>query len=159
MKNFGFRFRDGYDFKVQRLVLRKSGLSIAGQTSGLKLSEAFRRFTLRLLLLIAFLTILVSVFARQEKVSISRGFFTGRDYLEMTDTEKRAYATGAINGMLVAPFFGAPQERVEWLKNCSAKLSDEQTAAILTRYVTEQPEQDTSLNVLTFNAMRQACGK
>lgn len=115
---------------------------------------------MKLLLLIIFVAIFIGADARQERVTISRGFFTGREYLDMTDTEKRAYATGAINGMLLSPFFGAPQERVEWLKNCSARLSDEQTAAALTKYVTEQPgQQASSLNVLTFNAMRQACGK
>lgn len=97
-------------------------------------------------------------YADQQRVSISRGFFTGGEYLDMSDTEKRAYATGAINGMLVAPFFGAPQERVDWLKNCSAPLSDEQTAAILTRYISDQPGRlNLSLNVLTFEAMRTAC--
>src|ERR1043166_1085743 len=74
-------------------------------------------------------------FAAQERVSIARGFFTGRDYFEMSDTEKRAYATGAVNGMLVAPFFGAPEERLRWFKTCTAKLSDEQLAEILTRYI------------------------
>jgi hypothetical protein len=93
-------------------------------------------------------------------VTISRGFFTGKDYFEMSETEKRAYATGAINGMLVAPFFGAPEENVSWLKTCSAKMSDEQIAGILTRYLREHPNQmDTNLNVITFNAMRDACKK
>lgn len=115
---------------------------------------------MKLFLLLTFVAIFVAADARQERVTISRGFFTGREYLDMTDTEKRAYATGAVNGMLVAPFFGAPQDRVNWIKNCSARLSDEQTSAILTKYITEQGgQQDTSLNVLTFNAMRQACGK
>lgn len=118
------------------------------------------RLNVKLFLLLTFVAIFVAADARQERVTISRGFFTGREYLDMTDTEKRAYATGAINGMLVAPFFGAPQDRVNWIKNCSARLSDEQTSAILTKYITEQAgQQDTSLNVLTFNAMRQACGK
>lgn len=103
---------------------------------------------------------LTCVYGSQEKVSISRGFFTGKEYLDMSETERRAYATGAINGMLVSPFFGAPQDRVEWLKSCSARLSDVQTAEILSRYITDNPEkQNDSLNVLTFNAMRGACVK
>lgn len=115
---------------------------------------------MRHLLAIVALVVCVSGYASQQQVRISRGFFTGQEYLDMTDTEKRAYATGAINGMLVAPFFGAPQERVEWLKNCSAKLSDEQTAAILTTYLNDQPAHlNDSLNVLTFSAMRAACPK
>jgi hypothetical protein len=102
----------------------------------------------------------INAFASQQKVSISRGFFTGRDYFDMSDSEKRAYATGAINGMLVAPFFGAPEDRVAWVKTCTARLSDEETAVILSRYIASDPNQLTlSLNVVTFNALKEACEK
>lgn len=112
----------------------------------------------RLLLLIALAFVTVS--ANQQTVKISPGFFSGKDYLDMSDTEKRAYVTGEINGMLVAPFFGAPEENVAWLKTCSAKISDEDLAAILTRFIHDQPSQmQTNLNVVTFNALREACKK
>jgi hypothetical protein len=110
------------------------------------------------LLAILFLLIFMNSHASQQPVSISRGFFTGKDYFDMSDTEKRAYATGAINGMLVAPLFGAPEDRVGWLKSCSANLSDEQIAAIITRYINNgSSHMTTSLNVVTFNAMKDAC--
>ena len=113
----------------------------------------------RLLPLIA-LVAFVTVYPSQQKVKISPGFFAGKDYLDMTDTEKRAYATGAINGMLVAPFFGAPEDNLNWLKTCSGKMSDEQIASILTRYIREQPNQmELNLNVVTFTALREACRK
>jgi len=111
----------------------------------------------RLLPILALIA-LVTVQANQKKVTISGGFFTGKDYLDMAETEKRAYATGGINGMLVAPFFGAPEENLNWLKTCTGKMSDEQIAGILTRFIRDQPNQlELSLNVLTFNAMREAC--
>ena len=110
----------------------------------------------RLLPLIA-LTAFAGVYAHQQTVKISPGFFTGKDYLDMSDTEKRAYVTGGINGMLVAPFFGAPEEKLNWLKTCTGKMSDEQLAAIVTRYIRDQPNQETNLNVLTFTAIREAC--
>ena len=113
----------------------------------------------RLLPLIA-LVAFISVYANQQTVKISPGFFSGKDYLDMSDTEKRAYVTGEINGMLVAPFFGAPEENVAWLKTCSAKTSDEDLAAILSRFIRDQPGQmQTNLNVVTFNALREACKK
>jgi hypothetical protein len=102
----------------------------------------------------------VTVYARQQTVKISPGFFTGTDYLDMSDTEKRAYVTGEVNGMLVAPFFGAPEENLNWLKTCSGKMSDEQLATILTRYIRDQPNQmQQNLNVVTFSALREACRK
>jgi hypothetical protein len=111
----------------------------------------------RLLVLIALIAF-VKVYANQQTVRIAPGFFAGKDYLEMSDTEKRAYATGSINGMLVAPFFGAPEENLNWLKTCTAKMSDEQLAGILTRFVRDQPNQlQANLNVVTFTAMREAC--
>jgi len=111
-----------------------------------------------LLALIALIAI-VNVYAAQQTVKISPGFFTAKDYLDMSDTEKRAYVTGQINGMLVAPFFGAPEENLNWLKTCSSKMSDEQLASILTRYIREQSNLQANLNVVTFTALRDACRK
>lgn len=112
----------------------------------------------RFLPLVALVAFIISVHANQQKVKISAGFFTGKDYLDMSDTEKRAYATGAINGMLIAPFFGAPDENLSWLKTCTGKMSDEQIAGVLTRFVHDQPNQmQLNLNVVTFNAIRDAC--
>src|ERR1044072_6738340 len=114
------------------------------------------RRLLPLIALVAFIT----VYANQQTVKISPGFFSGKDYLDMSDTEKRAYITGEINGMLVAPLFGAPEENVAWQKTCSAKMSDEDLAAILSRFIRDQPGQmQTNLNVVTFNALREACKK
>jgi hypothetical protein len=115
----------------------------------------------RLLPLVALVAFIITVYpANQHTVKISPGFFTGKDYLDMTDTEKRAYVTGEVNGMLVAPFFGAPEENLSWLKTCSGRMSDEQLATVLTRFIREQPNQtQLNLNVLTFNALRDACRK
>lgn len=112
------------------------------------------------LLIVLTLLTCIDVFASQQKVSISRGFFTGKDYFEMSDGEKRAYATGAINGMLVSPFFGAPEDGVAWLKTCTARLSDQETATILSKYISTDPNNlNISLNVATFNALKDACEK
>jgi hypothetical protein len=113
----------------------------------------------RLLALFALL-LFANAYANQQTVKISPGFFSGKDYLEMSDTEKRAYVTGEINGMLVAPFFGAPEENLNWLKACSSQKSDEELAGILARFIRDQPGQmQTNLNVVTFNALREACRK
>ena len=113
----------------------------------------------RLLVIVALLTS-INIYASQQRVSIARGFFTGKDYLDMSDTEKRAYITGAINGMLVAPLFGAPDDRLVWLKTYTIKLSDQDTASILTNHInSDSNELNMSLNVVTFNALKDACEK
>ncbi len=109
-----------------------------------------------LLALIAFI-VAINVYANQQTVKISPGFFTAKDYLDMTDTERRAYVTGQVNGMLVAPFFGATEANLSWLKTCSSKMSDEQLASVLTRYIRDQPNQEQNLNVVTFAALRDTC--
>ena len=114
---------------------------------------------MKYLLALVALIVVINVHATQQTVKISPGFFTAKDYLDMSDTEKRAYVTGSINGMLVAPFFGAPDENLNWLKTCTGKMSDEQLAATVTRFVRDQPSQDANLNVLTFGALREACPK
>ena len=112
------------------------------------------------LLAILFVLTWATIHSAQQTVSISRGFFTGRDYFEMSETEKRAYATGAINGMLVAPFFGAPDDRLTWLKSCTGKLSDEQMASIISVYINgDSSRLEMSLNVLTFSSFKDACEK
>ena len=111
---------------------------------------------LPLIALLAFVT----VYANQQRVKIGPGFFTGKDYLEMSDTEKRAYITGEVNGMLVAPFFGVPEANLGWLKTCTGKMSDEQLASILSDFIHQHPDQmQFNLNVVTFNAVREACRK
>ena len=114
------------------------------------------RYLLALIALIA----AINVYTTQQTIKISPGFFTGKEYLEMSDTERRAYVTGDINGMLVAPFFGAPEENLNWLKTCTGKMSDEELASIVTKFIHEQPDQmQANLNVVTFNAVREACRK
>jgi hypothetical protein len=111
------------------------------------------KYVLALIALVA----AINIYATKQTVKISPGFFTAKDYLDMSDTEQRAYVTGQINGMLVAPFFGAPEENLAWLKTCSGKMSDEQLASILSRHIRNLPNQQTNLNVVTFNALREAC--
>src|SRR5262245_25702809 len=112
------------------------------------------------LILVLMILMCIDSYASQQRVTISRGFFTGKDYFEMSETEKRAYATGAINGMLVAPFFGAPDERLAWLKTCTGKLSDEQMASIISNYINADSTRiDMSLNVLTYSSFKETCAK
>ena len=102
------------------------------------------------------LIVAINIYANQQTVKISPGFFTAKDYLDMSETERRAYITGQINGMLVAPFFGAPEKNLSWLKSCSA-MSDEELASILARYIRDQANQQQNLNVVTFTALRESC--
>jgi hypothetical protein len=92
------------------------------------------------------------------RATISNGFLTGQEYLDLDTNGKRAYAMGIIDGMVAAPLFLAPQERVEWLSSCIVKMTDEQVVAILTKYLRDNPgEWHHSMNMTSYNAMSGAC--
>lgn len=78
----------------------------------------------------------------------------------MTEFEKRAYAMGAINGMLIGPFFGAPKDKMQWLESYVENMTDEQVAAIFTKYLKDNPGRwHDGLHVLMYMAIKEAYGK
>lgn len=111
------------------------------------------------LLAIILLLASIPVYAHlQERVWVSSGFLKGKDYLDFTAEEKRAYAMGVMNGMLVAPLLGAPQEKVAWLEKCTTDMIDEQVSAIITKYLNDHPgEWHHQMNVLSLKAMMATC--
>jgi hypothetical protein len=111
------------------------------------------------LLTIILLLASIPVYAHlQQRVSVSSGFLKGKDYLDFTTEEKRAYAMGVMNGMLVAPLLGAPEEKVAWLEKCTTEMTDEQIAAIITKYLNDHPgDWHRQMNVLSLNAMIATC--
>ena len=60
---------------------------------------------MKILILIA--AVLLSVppaIAERKMVYIQTGWITGQDFLEMMETDQRAYVSGLIDGILLAPF-------------------------------------------------------
>jgi hypothetical protein len=91
-------------------------------------------------------------------LTVSKGFLTGKEYLDMDTAEKRAYAIGIIDGLAAAALFGAPQEKVDWLRFCIKDMSDDQVAAILTKDLRDNPGTwHYAMNVIAYNAMFSAC--
>ncbi len=113
--------------------------------------------------LIVFLLTLIMVtyiYANDKPVLVHNGFCIGQDYLRMTESEKRAYSMGAINGMLVSPLLGAPKDKMLWLESYIENMTDEQIAAILTKYLQDNPGRwHDGLNVIMYSAMKEAYKK
>jgi hypothetical protein len=100
------------------------------------------------------------LFAADKSVLIPNGFGTGQSYIDMSEYEKRCYAMGAINGMLIAPFFGASANEMEWFVSYLANMTDKQVAAILSKYLQDNPGRwHNGLNVLMYSAIREAYDK
>lgn len=95
---------------------------------------------------------------QQKEVVVHNGFGAGQEYLDMTDSQRRAYAVGFINGILLSPALGAPKNRVGWVERCVEGMSDVQVAAILHQYIKSHPaEWHWGLHILSYRALIEAC--
>jgi hypothetical protein len=55
-------------------------------------------------------------------VRIHGGYVSGNEYLDMSAQQREAYVAGLLLGMRLAPSFGAPVDRLDWLKGCTTVL-------------------------------------
>jgi len=111
------------------------------------------------LMLLAFMAVASSVSA-ESAVSIKTGLGTGEAYLNMSSREQRAYAIGVVNGMLLAPLFGAPKEKMLRIESCLVGMTDTQVAAILTKYLRENPGRwHETPHVPMYAALIETCPK
>lgn len=101
-----------------------------------------------------------TLFAADELFLIHNGFGTGQDYIKMSESQKRAYAMGSINGMIIAPLLGAPKDKMGWLESYVENMTDEQVTAILSKYLQDNPGRwHDGLNVLMYSAVKEAYDK
>jgi len=92
-----------------------------------------------------------------DDVWIQNGFGTGRDFMNMTEIERRAYAMGIVNGVTLAPLFGGTQEQLAWFDTYTDTKSDREVARIIFDYIANNPQSwSEQLHVLTISAIRQA---
>ena len=123
-------------------------------------SHETKKGTMKNLVLCFTLVVSIPSFAADEGVLIHNGFGTGQAYLEMSSAQKRAYAMGVINGMLLAPLFSAPKKAMLWLESCAVNMTDSQVAAILTKYLEQNPGRwHETPHAPMFVAMKDACPK
>ena len=96
----------------------------------------------------------------EKTVVIHNGLGTGKDYLKMSAPQKDAYVRGAVNGMLIAPFFGAPVEKMNWFEKYVEAMDVGQTVDLLTKYLQNNPASlDEGLNTLMYLAIREDYNK
>jgi fructose-specific phosphotransferase system IIC component len=111
------------------------------------------------LLAVFFLSILCLTLAA-DRIIIKTGFLTGNDYTNFSETEKRAYCSGFVNGLVMAPTFGAPKEKTAWIEEYSVGMTDQQVAAILTKFLNDNPGKwQRPMSILSFEAMKTAYDK
>ena len=93
-------------------------------------------------------------------VVIHRGFIKGNDYLKAETGKRRFYGMGIIDGITLAPFFGAPKSKMIWFEKCVENMTDNQVEAIITNYLENHPgEWHHDLHLITLNAFQESCQK
>lgn len=98
--------------------------------------------------------------AEKRPVTIHAGFLlTGQGYLGLPEAEKSAYAMGIIDGMLLAPLFGAPDDgKVSKLGRCAEGMTNVQVAAIITKHIKEHPEKwHEDLQLIVIRVLASVC--
>jgi len=114
---------------------------------------------LRIWLVVPAVMVLARPVSPQEKGTfIHKGFSTGHDYIEMSETQRHGYAAGFVNGILIAPLFGASEGRVHKFGMCIEGMNDFQISEIILQYISPHAEKwHLELHVLSLQALENAC--
>lgn len=91
---------------------------------------------------------------------IHNGWAKAEDFLNMTSDQKQLYLMGLLDGIYIAPDFGAPPgaKSLVTLATCVEPMDASQITGIVELYIRQHPEQwhyDTK--TLAEAALRQAC--
>src|ERR1035437_2629312 len=100
--------------------------------------------TMKRSILILFTLFAISSFS-QQGISIKTGFLTAEEFTQMGGQSQHDYAMGVVDGMLLAPLFGAPRaqndgQNIGAFGDCITGMSSKQVAAIISKFVRDHPE-------------------
>ena len=91
-------------------------------------------------------------------VRIQGGYVSGVQYMDMDGLTKKAYVSGLIEGMLLAPAFGAPEENMEWFYVCTQEIGLNEIRKLLFEYIKDDHDLWKNQNpAKNFRAIYQAC--
>lgn len=91
-------------------------------------------------------------------VAVHDGFITGNIFRALDPTSKNVYATGLIDGILLAPLYGAPKEGLKNFEKCTVGMTGQQVVAIFEKYLNNNPERwHNSMHIIAFSALKGAC--
>ena len=96
--------------------------------------------------------------AEKAPVRIQGGYVAGVQYMDMDGLTKKAYVSGLIEGMLLAPAFGAPEENMEWFYVCTQEMGQDEIRKLLFEYIKDDHDLWEDQNpAKNFRAIYQAC--
>lgn len=92
------------------------------------------------------------------RIQIHGGYVSGVQYMDMDGLQKKAYISGLLEGMLLAPAFGAPDENMEWFYVCTKEMGLNEIRQLLFEYIKTNYDLWENRNpAKSFRAIYQAC--
>lgn len=117
-----------------------------------------KKTTVALLMLVTVASIMHGQQQRSGIVAIDPGFFKGEEFLQMPEAQQEGFAAGLVDGIYLAPLFGAPGKNIESFHRCIVGMSTSQVAAIIQKYLKDHPEKwHQRLSVEAYSALESAC--
>jgi hypothetical protein len=96
----------------------------------------------------------------QGQVRLHRGSMTAREFLDMPQGARKFYVMGLMDGLFLAPMFGAPANN-KWriaIQTCVEGKQVAQLVAIIEKYIKEHPEYwHADAHFEAYNALSRAC--
>ncbi len=93
-------------------------------------------------------------------VRIVGGYLSGKGYMDMDGLEKRAYLMGLLEGMFLAPAFGAPEISEKWLLDCTNQVGLNDFRSYLFQYILKRDELHENRSPLkAYRAIKALCGE
>ncbi len=113
------------------------------------------------LLIALFIFLALSGLSQAPPVIIHNGFLKAEDFTHMDERRQRDYSIGLIEGMMLAPLFGAPSDgSLKRLLDCTVGMSDSQIAAIFAKFAKDHPERwNENLHTVAYAAIMDGCSK
>lgn len=114
----------------------------------------------RAILTVLIFVVLAPALMCQKAKVISNGYLKASEFLDLSDGQKVGFAMGFVDGMFMAPLFDAPDDNKSYVafRVCMADMSAPQVAAIIEKYVKNNPEQwHLQLHTVAFNSILNAC--
>ena len=96
----------------------------------------------------------------QGQVKLHRGTITTQEYLDMPQGARKVYVMGLMDGLFLAPMFGAPANN-KWrtaIQTCVEGKPVSQLMSIIEKYMKAHPEVwHADAHFEAYNALSRAC--
>lgn len=111
-----------------------------------------------LFILLGLCVFAIATFGQKPLAIVPEGLHKGETFLDLNEADKMTYSEGLIDGLLGSALFGASNEAVHVLKDCVKDMDSKQWAAILTKFIKDNPERwQQPMPILAFDAIKGFC--